>query len=135
MSQTNTNGASAAASPDAQATIDAARRAAEQVAEDLAKRVTEFAAEAGEAVRAAISKASASAGKISDQAGLTVLVVGSNAAAAATTAGNVDVIAWAKSKGAYAGITFEGSVIKPRDDWNTAFYGHPVVPAQVLKIS
>ena len=68
MSQTNTNGASAAASPDAQATIDAARRAAEQVAEDLAKRVTEFAAEAGEAVRAAISKASASAGKISDQA-------------------------------------------------------------------
>jgi lipid-binding SYLF domain-containing protein len=72
--------------------------------------------------------------KLGAQAGLTVLVVGSNAAAAATTAGNVDVIAWAKSKGAYAGITLEGSVIKPRDDWNTAFYGHPVVPAKMLKI-
>jgi lipid-binding SYLF domain-containing protein len=73
--------------------------------------------------------------KLGAQAGLTVLVIGSNASAAATTHGNVDVIAWAKSKGAYAGITLEGSVIKPRNEWNTAYYGHPVTPGQVLKLS
>jgi lipid-binding SYLF domain-containing protein len=73
--------------------------------------------------------------KLGGQAGLTVLVLGSSAAAAATTHGNVDVIAWAKAKGAYAGITLEGSLIKPRNDWNTAYYGRPLTPAQVLNKS
>ncbi len=73
--------------------------------------------------------------KLGAKAGLTVLVVGSNAEAAATTHGDVDVIAWAKAKGAFAGITLEGSVIKPRNEWNQAYYGHPVNPAEVLKLS
>jgi len=72
--------------------------------------------------------------KLGGQAGLTVLLVGSSAAAAATTHGNVDVIAWAKAKGAYAGITLEGSLIKPRNDWNTAYYGRPMTPASVLNM-
>lgn len=72
---------------------------------------------------------------IGAKAGLTVLVVGSNAQAAATTNADVDVIAWAKAKGAYAGITLEGSVIKPRSEWNTAYYGHPVTPREVLKLA
>jgi lipid-binding SYLF domain-containing protein len=69
------------------------------------------------------------------QAGLTVLVIGSSAQASATANANVDIIAWAKSKGAYAGITLEGSGINSRREWNTAFYGHPVSPAEVLKIN
>jgi len=73
--------------------------------------------------------------KLGAQAGLTVLVVGSNAAAAATTHGDVDVVAWAKAKGAYAGITLEGSIIKPRNEWNTAYYGHPVRPRDVLRVA
>ncbi len=73
--------------------------------------------------------------KLGAQAGLTVLVVGSSAAATTTTHGNVDVIAWAKSKGAYAGITVEGSVIKPRTDWNTAYYGQPMTPAQIMNVA
>jgi SH3 domain-containing YSC84-like protein 1 len=72
--------------------------------------------------------------KLGGQAGLTVLVVGSNASAAATTHANVDVIAWAKAKGAYAGITLEGSLIKPRNEWNAAYYGRPVTPLQVLNM-
>jgi SH3 domain-containing YSC84-like protein 1 len=73
--------------------------------------------------------------KLGGQAGLTVLVVGSNASAAATTHANVDVIAWAKAKGAYAGITLEGSIIKPRNEWNAAYYGRPVTPVQVLNMA
>jgi lipid-binding SYLF domain-containing protein len=73
--------------------------------------------------------------KLGGQAGLTVLVVGSNAGAAATTHANVDVIAWSKAKGAYAGITLEGSIIKPRNEWNAAYYGRPVTPVQVLNMS
>jgi len=72
--------------------------------------------------------------KLGGQAGLTVLVLGTSAAAAATTHANIDVIAWAKSKGAYAGITLEGSIIKPRNEWNTAYYGRPITPAGVLNM-
>jgi len=73
--------------------------------------------------------------KLGGGAGLTVLVVGSNASAAATTHGNVDVVAWAKAKGAYAGVTLEGSVIKPRNEWNAEYYGRAVTPTQVLNMS
>jgi lipid-binding SYLF domain-containing protein len=66
------------------------------------------------------------------KAGLTVLVVGSNAQASATTNANVDVIAWARSKGAYAGITLEGSGIKPRDSYNEAYYGKALKPQQIV---
>lgn len=68
-------------------------------------------------------------------AGLTLLVIGTNAQASTTMNGGVDVIAWAKSKGAYAGLTLEGSAIKPRNEWNTAYYGHPVVPGAMLKLT
>jgi lipid-binding SYLF domain-containing protein len=61
-------------------------------------------------------------------------VIGSNASAAATTHGNVDVIAWAKSKGAYAGLTLEGSIIKPRNEWNSAYYSRPMTPSQILNM-
>ena len=70
--------------------------------------------------------------KLGAKAGLTVLVVGSNAEAAATTNARVDVIAWAKSKGAYAGITLEGSLIKPRESYNTAYYGKKVTPQEIV---
>jgi len=73
--------------------------------------------------------------RLGGQAGLTVLVVGSNAAASATTNANVDVIAWAKSKGAYAGLTLEGSLIRPRNEWNYAYYGRTLTPVQVLNMA
>ncbi len=72
--------------------------------------------------------------KLGAKAGLTVLVIGSNAEVA-TTQGNVDVIAWAKSKGAYAGLTLEGSMIKPRDELNTAYYGRPVKVNEMLRLA
>jgi SH3 domain-containing YSC84-like protein 1 len=70
--------------------------------------------------------------KLGAKAGLTVLVVGSNAEAAATTNAGVDVIAWAKAKGAYAGITLEGSLIKPRESYNTAYYGKEFSAEQIV---
>jgi lipid-binding SYLF domain-containing protein len=72
--------------------------------------------------------------RLGGQAGLTVFVVGSNAAASTTANLNVDVIAWAKSKGAYAGLTLEGSIIRPRPEWNVAYYGRPLTPVQILNM-
>ncbi len=46
-------------------------------------------------------------------------------------AATTDILAFAKSKGAFAGISIEGAVIKPRDKWNAAYYGKPVSPADI----
>jgi SH3 domain-containing YSC84-like protein 1 len=44
----------------------------------------------------------------------------------AATTGNfgADILSYAKTRGAYGGGSFEGSVIYGRDDWNANYYGH-----------
>jgi lipid-binding SYLF domain-containing protein len=62
--------------------------------------------------------------KVGAEAGLAIVTLGSSAEVAATSAGKADIIVWASSSGAYAGITLNGSVIKPRASWNESYYGH-----------
>ncbi len=65
-------------------------------------------------------------------AGLTVVTVGASAEGA--TSGNLsgDIIVWTSAKGAYGGLTLNGSVVKPRDDWNNDFYGRTVTVHEIL---
>jgi SH3 domain-containing YSC84-like protein 1 len=53
-------------------------------------------------------------------------------AAAATAALSADIISFARAKGAYAGISVDGAVVAVRSDWNTAYYGKTVEPADIL---
>ena len=48
--------------------------------------------------------------------------VGGGAEAAATL-GSADVLVWSLSKGAYIGISLEGSVVEPREGLNKEYYG------------
>ena len=48
--------------------------------------------------------------------------VGGGAEAAATL-GSADVLVWSVSKGAYLGISLEGSVVEPREGLNKDYYG------------
>jgi SH3 domain-containing YSC84-like protein 1 len=70
--------------------------------------------------------------KFGADAGLTVITLGAGAGAA--TSGNLsgDIILWSKSKGAYGGITLNGSVVAPEDDTNAEFYGHSVSVPEIL---
>ncbi len=43
-----------------------------------------------------------------------------------------DVLAFGRSKGAFGGVSIEGAVIAPRDKWNSAYYGKPVGPVEIL---
>jgi lipid-binding SYLF domain-containing protein len=71
--------------------------------------------------------------KFGAQAGLAVVTLGASAQAASSTALNsADIIVWASASGAYAGITLEGSIVKPRDSYNEAYYGRPLSPRQIL---
>jgi lipid-binding SYLF domain-containing protein len=70
--------------------------------------------------------------KFGGEAGLTVVTLGANAQGATSTNLTGDIIVWASSKGAYGGLTLEGSVLTPKDDWNARFYGRPSSVPQIL---
>ncbi len=47
-------------------------------------------------------------------------------------AATADILAFAKSKGAFLGFSIEGAVIKPRSKWNAAYYKKEVSPADIV---
>lgn len=49
-----------------------------------------------------------------------------------TRAATADVLSFSRSKGAFAGLTVEGSIIDPDDARNTAYYGKAVSPVDIL---
>jgi lipid-binding SYLF domain-containing protein len=66
------------------------------------------------------------------EAGLTVITLGANAQGATSTNLTGDIIVWAASKGAYGGLTLQGSVLAPKSDTNAQFYGRPVTVPEIL---
>lgn len=66
------------------------------------------------------------------EAGLTVITLGANAQAATSTNLTGDIIVWASSKGAYGGLTLQGSVLAPNNDADAQFYGRPLAAWQIL---
>lgn len=65
-------------------------------------------------------------------AGLAVATLGSTVAGATTTNGGPDVIVWASSSGAYAGISLDGTLVQPQADANKAYYGRSLTPRQIV---
>jgi lipid-binding SYLF domain-containing protein len=43
-----------------------------------------------------------------------------------------DILSFSRTKGAYAGVSFEGAVIKTRDKWNEAYYGKAIRPVDII---
>ncbi len=44
----------------------------------------------------------------------------------------VDIFSFSRSKGAFAGLALDGSVVATRDEWNKNYYGKPVTPVDIL---
>jgi lipid-binding SYLF domain-containing protein len=44
----------------------------------------------------------------------------------------VDIVSFSRSKGLYGGVSVDGAVVATRDGLNTAYYGKPVSPADIL---
>ena len=66
------------------------------------------------------------------EAGLTVITLGANAQGATSTNLTGDIIVWASSKGAYGGLTLQGSVLAPKNEANARFYGRPLSVSDIL---
>ena len=67
--------------------------------------------------------------KLGADASMAVGPAGEGASVKGITA---DVIVYAKKKGAFAGVAVDGSIIAVSDDSNTAYYGKPVRPTDII---
>jgi lipid-binding SYLF domain-containing protein len=65
-------------------------------------------------------------------AGLTVIALGAGVQGATSANLTGDIIVWSASKGAYGGLTLQGSVLAPRPEWNAQFYGRPISVLEIL---
>jgi len=71
--------------------------------------------------------------KLGGDASIAVGPVGAGASAATTTNLDADVLSFARSKGLYGGVSFEGAVVANRHEWNEAYYGRKAAGADVRK--
>ena len=70
--------------------------------------------------------------KLGAGAGLTIITVGAGGEAATPANLAGDILVWTSAKGLYAGLTFNGSVLKTMNDWNDQYYGKSVSLSEVL---
>ncbi|MEO8506672.1 MAG: lipid-binding SYLF domain-containing protein [Betaproteobacteria bacterium] len=66
--------------------------------------------------------------KLGGDASIAAGPVGAGAASDITT----DFVAFSRSKGIYGGLNLEGSVIAVNNDWNSAYFGKPVTPTDIV---
>ena len=63
---------------------------------------------------------------------IVIIVYGTLPVGAGAQAATADILQFSRSQGIFGGLTFEGSIIKPRDSLNRAYYGKAVSPLDIL---
>lgn len=76
----------------------------------------------------AVDKLLTSSFKLGGDASIAAGPVGAGAKSNVMT----DIISYARSKGAYAGVSLEGAMIMTWPKWNQAYYGKAVTPVEIL---
>lgn len=59
--------------------------------------------------------------------------VGAGVGAGTTVRFGEDVYVFSRNKGLFGGLALDGTVIVPKAEWNQAYYGQPLTPAQIVK--
>jgi len=70
--------------------------------------------------------------KLGADASVALASFGGSVGGATTTAVGGDIIAYARSRGLFAGLSLEGSVLTNRSTWNQAYYQQDVGPRQIV---
>jgi lipid-binding SYLF domain-containing protein len=69
---------------------------------------------------------------IGANAGLAVATLGSTVEGGTTAAVGADIVVWASSSGAYAGISLQGTVVEPRPADDADYYGRSVTTGDIV---
>jgi len=70
--------------------------------------------------------------KFGGDAGIAIATLGAGVEGATTADLGADIVAFSTSRGLYAGISLQGSILSSRSEWNQAYYGHAYGPRQVV---
>jgi lipid-binding SYLF domain-containing protein len=70
--------------------------------------------------------------KIGGDASLAFATVGAGVGGATTTALRADIVTFSRTRGLYAGVSIEGSVLSPDTDSDVAYYGQPFNGPQIV---
>jgi lipid-binding SYLF domain-containing protein len=70
--------------------------------------------------------------QIGADAGIAVVTLGSEAGGATTSNVGPDIIVWASSSGAYAGISLNGTLIEPNADADRNYYGRALTSSEIV---
>ena len=80
----------------------------------------------------AVEKLYSSSFKLGGDASIAAGPYGAGVAGATSPNLNADFLSFSRSKGAFAGISFEGAVIYSSEDSNAAYYGKPAKPIDIF---
>ena len=64
--------------------------------------------------------------KLGADASVAIATIGGGVEGATTTAVGADILAYSRSRGAFAGLSIEGSVLSARPTWDQVYYGRAV---------
>ncbi len=70
--------------------------------------------------------------KVGADAGVSFATYGTGVSSSTTGSFNADIVAFARSRGLFAGLSLDGSLIKVRSDWNALYYGKPIAAQQLV---
>jgi SH3 domain-containing YSC84-like protein 1 len=70
--------------------------------------------------------------KLGADASLAVASLGGSISGATTAAVGGDIVAFARARGLFAGLTLEGSVLSARSEWNRNYYRQEVGPREIV---
>jgi lipid-binding SYLF domain-containing protein len=70
--------------------------------------------------------------KLGADASVAIATVGAGVSGATTSAAGADILAFARTRGLYAGISLEGSLLSTRSESNLAYYGKESSPRQIV---
>ena len=70
--------------------------------------------------------------KLGANAGIAVATLGAGIQGSTTTAVGADIVAFAASRGLFAGVALEGSVMSAESDWNRSYYNQPLASRQLV---
>jgi len=70
--------------------------------------------------------------KIGADASVAVATIGAGVSGSTTAALNADIVAFATTRGLFAGVSLDGSLISTRSDWNQEYYGRPMAAQQLV---
>lgn len=80
----------------------------------------------------AIDKLLSSRFKLGADASMSVGRIGAGVGAGTTIQFGEDVYVFSRNQGLYGGLALDGSVVIPREDWNSAYYGRPLTPIDII---